>query len=241
MIMITSQVFATTYYVDATTGNDNNSGTSPATAWKTIAKVNNSYFNPGDSILFKRGEVWREQLNVPSSGSPSNPIIFGAYGSGNVSIISGADLITGWSLHRTNIWKASCSSVYTPYVTFNRVKGNKQTSLANVDSDKDYYWDSSSNILYVYSTSNPDTSYTNPGIEAAVRASCITIDKAYITIENLHLMHANNPYIGNITIKKNNIVVNNCTVEFGANIGIYIDQQNGSTNYLEVKNCTIRY
>jgi hypothetical protein len=37
--------------------------------WKTISKVNNSRFQPGDFILFKRGETWREQLVVPYSGS----------------------------------------------------------------------------------------------------------------------------------------------------------------------------
>ena len=42
-----------TYYVDATNGNDNNSGLSPSSAWKTIAKVNSSNFNPGAQILFK--------------------------------------------------------------------------------------------------------------------------------------------------------------------------------------------
>ena len=45
MIMMTSQIFAgNDYYVDATNGNDLNVGLSPATAWKTISKINNSVF-----------------------------------------------------------------------------------------------------------------------------------------------------------------------------------------------------
>jgi len=65
---ILSDAWAATYYVDATNGNDSNNGISGLTPWKTIAKVNASNFNPGDQILFKRGEVWREQLIVPSTG-----------------------------------------------------------------------------------------------------------------------------------------------------------------------------
>jgi len=85
-----------TYYVNATDGDDEKDGQSEANAWKTISKVNSSSFNAGDSILFKRGEVWREQLTVPSSGSSGSPIIFGAYGSGADPIINGADVFTGW-------------------------------------------------------------------------------------------------------------------------------------------------
>lgn len=91
-----SQALAATYYVDATNGTDYNNGLSPSTSWKTIAKVNSSGFQPGDYILFKRGEIWREQLVVPSAGSFGKPITFGAYEIGNKPIVSGADLVTGW-------------------------------------------------------------------------------------------------------------------------------------------------
>ena len=57
--LIHSKAFAATYYVDATNGNDSSNGLSPETPWKTIAKVNASSFQPGDQILFKRGEDWR--------------------------------------------------------------------------------------------------------------------------------------------------------------------------------------
>ena len=86
-----------TYYVDFTTGDDADTGLTEALAWKTIAKVNGSSFSAGDSILFKRGETWREQLTVPSSGSAGLPITFGAYGTGADPIINGADIVTGWT------------------------------------------------------------------------------------------------------------------------------------------------
>ena len=39
--------FAATYYVDSAAGNDGNSGTSPAGAWNSIAKVNSTTFSSG--------------------------------------------------------------------------------------------------------------------------------------------------------------------------------------------------
>jgi hypothetical protein len=77
-----------TYYV-SNVGSDLNDGRTPATAWKTISKVNSTSFNPGNSISFKRGDTWREQLTIPSSGVAGNPITFGAYGQGPQPRIAG--------------------------------------------------------------------------------------------------------------------------------------------------------
>ena len=87
-----------TYYVDncKTVGNDNNNGSSPSTPWLTVGKVNYSAFNPGASILFRNGCLWRERLQTPSSGASGNPITFGSYGTGSTATISGATLLTGW-------------------------------------------------------------------------------------------------------------------------------------------------
>ncbi len=62
-------IHGTTFYVDATNGNDANPGNSSLSPWKTLAKVGSSKFMPGDTLLLRRGSVWREQLNFPSSGS----------------------------------------------------------------------------------------------------------------------------------------------------------------------------
>jgi hypothetical protein len=49
--------------VDGTNGNDGNSGLSPSTPWKTIAKVNASNFNPGGEIFFKDGRFGEGNLS----------------------------------------------------------------------------------------------------------------------------------------------------------------------------------
>lgn len=92
---------AATYYI-ANAGNNSNNGTSNSTPWQTIAKVNSSTFLAGDSILFNKGDTWREQLNVPSSGNASNTITFGAYGSGAQPIISAANVVASSTWTQVN-------------------------------------------------------------------------------------------------------------------------------------------
>jgi hypothetical protein len=75
-------VWAATYFVDASVGNDSNSGTETTRAWRTISKVNSKSFTPGDIILFKRSQSWNETL-IPRSGSSSAQITYGAYGVGD--------------------------------------------------------------------------------------------------------------------------------------------------------------
>lgn len=85
-----SHLCAATYYVSSSVGNDANSGTALSSPWKSLSKVNSTSFEPGDSILFKRGDVWiADALIVSSSGTQGSPIIFGAYGSGNLPKIDG--------------------------------------------------------------------------------------------------------------------------------------------------------
>ena len=66
---ISSVTWAAIYYIDATMGNNQNNGLSPSTAWEYISKINSSIFNPGDTILFKRGNIWNEQSYGPVSGN----------------------------------------------------------------------------------------------------------------------------------------------------------------------------
>jgi hypothetical protein len=89
---------AATYYIDncVVPGNDANSGTSQLTPWLTIAHVNAQTFNPGDSVLFRRGCIWHEKLLPPSSGTGPSPIAFADYGIGNKPILDGATAPAHW-------------------------------------------------------------------------------------------------------------------------------------------------
>jgi hypothetical protein len=84
-----------TYYIDNLNGRDEHQGTSPATAWKTVSKVNAVIFQPGDKILFRAGGSWTKQLHPQGSGMSGSPIVIGRYGSGNKPRINGAGISNG--------------------------------------------------------------------------------------------------------------------------------------------------
>jgi len=101
---------ATNYYVSSGSGNDNNNGKSTAAAWKTITKVNSmmSALVAGDSVLFKRGEVFTDQLNITKSGTSGSKIVFAAYGTGTNPVLNTAVTLSGWTAtSNPNIWVAN--------------------------------------------------------------------------------------------------------------------------------------
>ena len=77
------------YYVDATLGDDGGDG-HYYEPWQTIGKVNGESFDPGDHILFKRGETFAGNLSPILSGDSSHPITYGAYGVGVRPVIDGS-------------------------------------------------------------------------------------------------------------------------------------------------------
>ena len=186
LLLIYDPAWGATYYVDATGGSDTNAGITSTSPWKTIYKVSASFFSPGDSILLKRGETWRETLKVTSSGSSTSPITFGAYGSGNIPVINGANLITVWENNSgtdNNTWKSTVTTE-PKQLFFNGIKGIKVASTISVNSYNKWYWES--NTLYIYSSTNPSTFYKNPGIEASNRSWNIEINaKDHITFTNI--------------------------------------------------------
>lgn len=91
----------TTYYVDAVNGNDDNNGTTPETAWRTLAKASSvRKLKEGGSILLKSGCVWNgEQLTVKNAeGTAEKPVIIGSYGEGEKPVINGNG--AGWKAER---------------------------------------------------------------------------------------------------------------------------------------------
>lgn len=88
-LLFVPPVMAADYYVDATDGDDGNTGTSPGQAWQTLAKIEAESFAANDNIYLQRGEVWEESLDFPSSGTSGNPITISAYGSGSPPVIDG--------------------------------------------------------------------------------------------------------------------------------------------------------
>jgi len=162
---------ATTYYVSSSTGNDGNNGTSSSTAWQTITHVNAQSFNPGDSILFKRGDVWNQSLTPPSSGTSGNPITFDAYGSGPAPNFTGYYDVpsSAWVLVTGNAWKAPLPAGYTSinFCLFGSIWGQKVSAVtSNLTEQWDFYL--ANGYIYVYSVGSPALYYNEPIVPMAL-------------------------------------------------------------------------
>jgi len=108
-------IHAATYYFSSVSGNDSYTATqakSSSTPWKSIAKLNSIFgtLQPGDIVLFKRGETFYGTITITKSGSSTAPISIGAYGTGNNPVITGFQTITNWVSVGGGIWKATNSA-----------------------------------------------------------------------------------------------------------------------------------
>ncbi len=78
---------AQTFYVSSSQGNDNNSGLSSSSPWKSFKNLKTQLLGPGDKVLLKSGDVWNEQLHLRGDGTAANPIELASYGTGNLPFI----------------------------------------------------------------------------------------------------------------------------------------------------------
>ena len=161
---------ATTYYVSSSQGNDANAGTSASAPWQTLAHVNAQTFNPGDTILFNRGDVWNESLTPPSSGASGNPITFDAYGVGAPPNFTGYYEVpaSAWINVTGNVWKAPLIGYTTVnFCLFGSIWGQKvPAASSNLTAQWDFYLAAGS--LYVYSVGNPSLYYNEPIVPMAL-------------------------------------------------------------------------
>jgi len=156
---------AATYYVDPS-GSNGNDGLSPQTPWRTLLKVGISTFQPGDQILFKRDGVWNEWLTPPSSGTAGSLIKFDSYGNGRPPEFTGRYTTTSsqWTNTSGSVWQIALTATQAisqlKFVQFGTLWGNSQTSQGALAHNRDWYYDSTNQILYVYSSGgNPVTAY----------------------------------------------------------------------------------
>jgi hypothetical protein len=245
VLLFEAECLGADYYVDATGGNDGNSGLSPAAAWKTIAKINASGFAAGDRILLKRGQVWREQLIIPSSGTASQPVIFGAYSTGDRPVLKGSALIKDWAgAGGANTWQAGLST-QPNQVFFDGVRGTRESGVQGLDQPLEWCW--SSGVLYVYAASDPDNLYGNPGIEASVRPSMRVYglihiqNREYVTVESIAVTQS---YSFGIYIRPAGryITVSDCEASHSLDGGIVAPNAGGAAvSRITLLNCLVHH
>lgn len=116
---------ATHYYVK-NGGSDGGAGTSDGAAWATASKVSGFTFSAGDTISFKCGDIWIEQLVIHNSGSAGNPIVYNSYGSGIAPLISGLVTVSAWTSLGSNLWQSTSAVSTIATLNMVTVNGNLQ-------------------------------------------------------------------------------------------------------------------
>ena len=106
---------AATYYVDSIGGDDAKGGTGESTAWKTVAKVNAQKFLPGDSVLFKRGGLWRDAAGQLLRREGQAHHLRGVWPR-RVPALCGANVIVGWAKEsgQANVWSVVVDKATPP-------------------------------------------------------------------------------------------------------------------------------
>ncbi|MBI9102960.1 MAG: hypothetical protein JEY99_11125 [Spirochaetales bacterium] len=227
------------YYV-SNSGNDSNDGLTQNSSWATLSKLNSMMFSfqPGDTILLNRGDVFRGHLE-PMAGDEGNWIQYSSYGTGaKPQIIGSIQLVesSDWELHSGNLYKTTADlSNDVGGVFFNSIDSNgyyedfgeRKWNLSDLLFDRDFYFDPTgeNNRLYLYSSGGaPDTIYSN--IEASLNVHLVDISqKEYILFEGIHFNKGGgHGFSGD---RGQYLIIKGCDFSYMGGGFLYYDSENG--------------
>lgn len=240
-----SSITGTTYYVSEA-GSDNNSGLSPAAPVKTLGKVNSLTLQPGDGVLFRRGDLWRGCIKVKDG------VTYSAYGEGpKPRFYNSIDVAKegSWTYKGNNIYQYSQTIPHSEDVgnlIFNDGADGcaykvvlRRDYLGNgyhpdtmqpfsgwqdLSRDRDMFHDKNTGKLYLCSTAgNPATRWTS--IEAAKKGNTFDgFNNNWIScvIDNLCIKYTGSHGVGMGHV--NQLTVTNCEIGW---IGGSLQNDNG--------------
>jgi hypothetical protein len=205
------------YYVDSNNGRDAADGATPATAWRSLEKVNAAQLKPGDSVLFRRGGVWRGTLK-PASGDAAAPVTYGAFGEGAKPALFGsvaASSPANWANTGEGLWATAGLDlpVDVGNIVFDEgaAVGVKKWSVADLKEAGDYFYDAKAKRVMLRSKGNPAESRRS--IELALRRHIIDQSgRSFVTYEGLALRYGAAHGVGGASVR--GIVVRDCDLSY---------------------------
>lgn len=247
-----------THYYSSSTGNDAATSPTMSTPFKTISKFNSTLDNvlPGDTIAFKRGDVWRltsDAYPVISSGAAGNNLSFVAYGTGAKPRFLGSYNVsntTFWDNVGTNLWRTNITfprDIGTLVFNAGTSNGLRQGQFAKVDTQGDFWRNLTDLKLYMYSVGNPGTNYST--IEATFDKIIFNIYKSdYVTLKDLEARYGGQHCVdtddANVQVMLDNLTVQWCgginQTSDNARIGNCIEFSLDS-NGIIVKDCVVKH
>lgn len=103
---------ARAYYVDPTTGKDENNGRAASTPWQSLDKVTEKTFIAGDTILLKGGQTFTGDIRHRFTHDDTvNAMTYGSYGTGKAKIKLGASDSIGINIQFTKHIKVNISDI----------------------------------------------------------------------------------------------------------------------------------
>ncbi|MCU7550616.1 Ig-like domain-containing protein [Chitinophagaceae bacterium LB-8] len=191
--LCSSYVHATTYYF-STSGNDSYSSTqatNPSTPWKSINKLNAifSTLQPGDAVLFKRGDTFYGTIKPNKSGTASAPITIGAYGSGNNPVITGLVPLTNWTSIGSGRYESTDASLgaSVAMVTMNGA-AQEIGRYPNSDASNKGYLNFESHGTNSITDNELPSSPNWAGAEVVIRSAHWILDRLSITAHSGHTL-----------------------------------------------------
>lgn len=126
-VLTFSQLEATNYYFSNRGSDSGNKGLSAISPWKSLEKLNEIMISlqPGDSVLFRRGDVFQGEVRITQSGNRQSVIYFGAYGKGEKPVFDGTAKVSGWKEVAPSKWE-SANGIRQEKLTNFFINGQKQ-------------------------------------------------------------------------------------------------------------------
>jgi parallel beta-helix repeat protein len=178
---------ATNYYFSTSDGDDSRSSSEaqdPSTPWKSIDKLNSifQYLQPGDQVLFKRGDTFYGSIVTNQSGTDSDPIVFSDYGTGPKPVISGLIHLSVWNYKGNGIYESGQLPI-GDQLNIVLINGQQYAMgrYPNVsDGNAGYLNFESHGNNYIKDNENPLSSDWE-GAQLVVRTNRFTMEKSTIT------------------------------------------------------------
>jgi len=223
MLLFTLNLSGTGYYVKPG-GNDRADGRSDAGAWATIPRVNSAKLLPGDTVYFKRGGIWRitesEGTLKCKSGAAGVRIVYTSYGSGPKPLFLGSvekNLQSDWSQAGNRLWINDDPLLRTQAgnIIFNNGEscGVRKLSRGELSSQGDFFYDSGSRSVILFSSVNPASFYNDIEIALTIEPSLIHArERNHVTIDGFDLRYGARH--GIFISRSHNITVRNCEISF---------------------------
>ncbi len=225
-------ITGTAYYISAT-GDDAADGKSPATAWRTMQKLQHEpdMFQEGDAVLFERGGVYRGRGFIRSG------VTYAAYGEGPKPCLYGswhnyADASLWAPTERDGVWKIHLPEEDTDIgnIIFDHGVACGRKRLTNeLDIETAFYFSAEEQTLYLkHSAGNPGEMYAD--IELAAHFTLLHSNKYWthdVLIENLCIKYAGCHGI-QFLAESDRITVRNCEIGYIGGCMLYWTRPDGT-------------